>query len=360
MAKIDAFFKLTNEQKASYLYLSSGSQPMLKIKGAVERVKYDVLKESFLRDLLYEILPDQKLKRFEETGSVRIVYAVPDVGRYRGFIYTTANGISSSFKAIPLSPLSAEASGLPSAITELTKLQNGLVILAGSKDSGKTATIATMIDTINRTRYSHIVTLENQIEYIYENKRCLIDQLETDRDFNFTNHTLKQISGRDADIIYLSEMNDPSIIKSAIEAVLSGRLVLTTMNTRSSKKTIERITSRYPNGSVYQIHNALASSLKAVISHESFTRTDMNAKCIAFEILICTPAVRALIRENKLHSLAAMLQVGKKFGMQPMDSSIKNLFEKGWISAEDAYMKANDKNLFRQYLLKPPADFTMV
>ena len=359
MAKIDAFFKLTYEQKASYLYLSSGSQPMLKIRGAVERVKYDVLKESFLRDLLYEILPDQKRKRFEETGRVRIVYEVQDVGRYRGFIYTTANGISSSFKAIPLSPLSAEASGLPSAITELTKLQNGLVIIAGPKDSGKTATIASMLYAINRTRSRHIVTIEDQIEYIYESNSCLIDQLETGRDFNYLNQILKQISHRDVDIIYLSEMNDPSVIKSAFEAVLSGRLVLTTMNTRSSLEAVERIISLYPDGSGYQIRNDLADFLKAVISQESFARIDMNAKCFAFEILIGTPAVRAMIKENKLHSLVAMLQTGKKYGMQLMDNSIKNLFDKGWISAEDAYMKTNDKNRFRQYLVKPPADFTM-
>ena len=358
MAKIDAFFKLMNEQGASDLHLVSGQPPMLRITGDIERIKYKVLDDDDLRAMLYEITPEYKVKVFEETGDVDFGYEVPGLARYRANYFMQRNGIGAVFREIPSNILTVHDLGLPPVVSKLATLPRGLILVTGPTGSGKSTTLAAIIDEANKIRKDHIITVEDPIEFVHKSEGCVVNHREVGAHTNTFSAALRGALREDPDIILVGEMRDLETISLAVEAASTGHLVFSTLHTTSAHKTVDRVIEVFPHDQQQQIRSTLADGLRAVIAQVLFKRVDKKGRCVALEILIATPAVRNLIREAKTYQIPSMVQTGKKYGMQLLDDGIMNLFKKGWISADEAYTKCNDKGKFRPLLKRPPTDFT--
>ncbi len=358
MAKIDAFFKLMNEQGASDLHLVSGQQPALRLRGEIERIKYKVLDNDELRSMLYEIAPEEKVKVFEESGDIDFGYEIPGLARYRANFFMQKNGVGAVFRQIPEEIMTAEQLGLPHVIPKLASLPRGLVVVTGPTGSGKSTTLAAIIDEANRIRRDHIITIEDPVEFVHRSQGCIINHREVGLHTNTFSAALRGALREDPDIILVGEMRDLETIGLAIEAASTGHLVFGTLHTSSAAKTVDRIIEVFPSGEQAQIRSTLSDGIRAIVAQVLFKRIDKKGRCAALEILIATPAVRNLIREAKTHQVNSMIQTGKKYGMQLLDDSIMELLNKGWIDPDDAYQKANDKGRFRTFLKNPPADFT--
>ncbi len=360
MAKIDAFFKLMHDQKASDLHLISGQQPVLRIRGDLERVKYKVLDDDELRSMLYEITPEDKIKIFEETGDLDFSYEIPGLGRYRANFFMQKNGIGAVFREIPDEILTVQQLGLPPVISKLAMLPRGLVLVTGPTGSGKSTTLAAIIDEANRKRKDHILTIEDPIEFVHKSKNCVINHREVGTHTRSFSTALRAALREDPDIILVGEMRDLETIRLAIEAAATGHLVFSTLHTTSAAKTVDRIIEVFPTGEQPQIRSTLADGLRAVVSQALFKRVDIKGRIAVLEILIATHAVRALIREGKTHQIPSAIQTGKKYGMQSLDDAIMEHLRAGRISPEEAYMKCVDKEKFKPFLTEPPSDFTEV
>lgn len=358
MAKIDAFFKLMNEQGASDLHLISGQPPMLRITGDIERIKYKVLDDDDLRTMLYEITPEHKVKVFEETGDVDFGYEVPGLARYRANYFMQRNGIGAVFREIPSDILTVQDLGLPPVISKLATLPRGLILVTGPTGSGKSTTLAAIIDEANKTRKDHIITVEDPIEFVHKSEGCVVNHREVGSHTNSFSSALRGALREDPDIILVGEMRDLETISLAVEAASTGHLVFSTLHTTSAHQSVDRVIEVFPHDQQQQIRSTLADGLRAIIAQVLFKRIDKTGRCVALEILIATPAVRNLIRESKTYQIPSMIQTGKKYGMQLLDDGIMNLLKKGWISADEAYTKCNDKKIFRPMLKRPPTDFT--
>ena len=360
MARIDAFFKLMNDQGASDLHLVSGQQPALRLRGDIERIKYKVLDNDELRSMLYEIAPEDKVKVFEETGDVDFGYEIPGLARFRANFFMQKNGIAAVFRQIPEKIMTAEQLGLPPVLPKLASLPRGLVVVTGPTGSGKSTTLAAIIDEANRKRKDHIITIEDPVEFVHKSQGCIVNHREVGLHTKSFAAALRGALREDPDIILVGEMRDLETISLAIEAASTGHLVFGTLHTSSAAKTVDRIIEVFPANEQAQIRSTLADGIRAVIAQVLFKRVDKKGRCAAMEILIATPAVRNLIRESKTHQINSMIQTGKKYGMQLLDDAIMDLLNKGWINPDEAYQKANDKGRFRAFLKSPPADFTDV
>ncbi len=358
MAKIDAFFKLMNDQGASDLHLAAGQQPALRIRGEIERVKYKALSNDDLRGMIYEITPEDKIKAFEETGDVDFGYEIPGLARYRANLFMQRNGVAAVFRQIPSNIMTVEQLGLPSVVSRLASLPRGLVIVTGPTGSGKSTTLAAIIDEANRIRKDHIITIEDPIEFVHESKGCIINQREIGTHTKSFAASLRGALREDPDVILVGEMRDLETISLAIEAASTGHLVFATLHTSSAMKTVDRIIEVFPANQQPQIRSTLSDGIRGILAQVLFKRVDRKGRCPALEILIATPAVRNLIREGKSHQLTSSMQTGKKYGMQILDDAIMELYNKGQISADDAYAKSNEKSRFRPLLKSQPDDFT--
>jgi twitching motility protein PilT len=358
MAKIDAFFKLMNEQGASDLHLMAGQPPALRIRGEIERVKYKVLDNDDLRSMLYEIAPETKIKVFEETGDVDFGYEIPGLARYRANFFMQKNGVGAVFREIPSAIMTADQLGLPPVVSKLASLPRGLVLVTGPTGSGKSTTLAAIVDVANRVRKDHIITVEDPIEFVHQSQGCLVNHREVGVHTASFSTALRGALREDPDIILVGEMRDLETISLAVEAASTGHLVFSTLHTSSAWKTVDRVIEVFPSHEQPLIRSTLADGLRAVIAQTLFKRIDRKGRVVALEILIANPAVRNLIREGKTHQLPSMVQTGKKYGMVLLDDSIMDLYKKGMISAEEAYAKSNEKGRFRPLLTSPPADFT--
>jgi twitching motility protein PilT len=358
MAKIDAFFKLMNEQGASDLHLMAGQPPALRIRGEIERVKYKVLDNDDLRTMLYEIAPDQKIKGFEETGDVDFGYEIPGLARYRANFFMQKNGVGAVFREIPSAIMTAEQLGLPPVVSKLASLPRGLVLVTGPTGSGKSTTLAAIVDVANRVRKDHIITVEDPIEFVHTSQGCIVNHREVGVHTSSFSTALRGALREDPDIILVGEMRDLETISLAVEAASTGHLVFSTLHTSSAYKTVDRVIEVFPSSEQPLIRSTLSDGLRAVIAQVLFKRIDRKGRVVALEILIANPAVRNLIREGKTHQIPSMIQTGKKFGMILLDDSIMALYTKGMVSAEEAYAKANDKGRFRPLLKTAPPDFT--
>ncbi len=360
MAQIDAFFKLMNEQGASDLHLVAGQQPVLRIHGDLERVKYQVLDNDTLKAMLYEIAPEHHVKTFEETGDVDFAYEIPGLARYRANFFQQRNGIGAVFREIPDTILTVEELGLPPVIRRLATLPRGLVLVTGPTGSGKSTTLAAIIHEANRTRRDHILTIEDPIEFVHKSDKAVVNHREVGIHTKSFSAALRGALREDPDIILVGEMRDLETISLAIEASATGHLVFGTLHTSSAPKTVDRVIEVFPVNQQQQIRNTLADGIRAVVSQTLFKRRDMRGRVAAAEIMIATPAVRNLIRESKTYQIPSMIQTGAKYGMQTLDDAIMELLKKKIISADDAYAKAEEKTKFLPFMKNPPADFTEV
>ena len=358
MAKIDAFFNLMHDQGASDLHMVAGQQPAIRIRGDIERIKYDTLTNDSLKVLLYEITPEHKIKQFEETGDIDFAYEIPSLARYRVNFFQQKNGMAAVFREIPDKIQTCQQLGLPNVIAKLAALPRGLVLVTGPTGSGKSTTLAAIIDEANRIRRDHIITIEDPIEFVHKSQNCIVNHREVGVHTRSFASALRGALREDPDIILVGEMRDLETISLAIEAASTGHLVFSTVHTTSAAKTVDRIIEVFPATEQLQIRSTLADGLRAVVCQVLFKRVDMKSRCVALEICIATPAVRNLIRESKTYQIPSMMQTGKKYGMQLLDDAIMDLYNRGWISGDDAYIKANEKGRFRPLLRQPPTDFT--
>ena len=360
MAQIDAFFKLMNDEGASDLHMMAGQQPVLRIRGEMERVKFRVMDNDSLRNMLYEICPEDKIKSFEESGDLDFGYEIPGLARYRCNFFQQKYGIGAVFREIPSDILTCEQLGLPKVVSRLATLPKGLVLVTGPTGSGKSTTLAAIINECNKLRKHHIITIEDPIEFVHKSQNCIINHREVGTHTRSFTAALRGALREDPDIILVGEMRDLETISLAMEASMTGHLVFGTLHTMNAMKTVDRIIEIFPSNQQGQVRSTLSDALKTVVSQTLFKRVDVKGRVAALEILICTPAVRNLIRESKTHQILSSMQTGKKYGMQTLDDAIFELLEKKRISAEDAYANCYEKARFIKFLRKQPADFTEI
>ncbi len=361
MAKIDAFFNLMLEQKASDLHMSSGNPPILRIHGELHRVDYPLLENDELKTILYEITPEYKIKVFEETGDVDFGYEIPGVSRFRANFFNQRNGIGAVFRQIPSKVLSFEDfekmdAPFPSVLKKFSMLHKGLVLVTGPTGSGKSTTLAAMVDYANKNRKDHIITIEDPIEFVHESKNCLVNHREVGVHTKSFATALRGALREDPDIILVGEMRDLETIELAITAASTGHLVFGTLHTESAAKTIDRIIDVFPADQQNKTRATLSEVLKGVIAQNLFKRVDKKGRIGSLEILVVTTAIANLIREAKTHQIPGMIQVGKKLGNQPLDDAIMEHLRMKRISPEEAYEKCLDKKKFRPFLPHPPED----
>jgi twitching motility protein PilT len=350
MAKLDAFFKLMVDQGASDLHLVSGSQPILRVSGELQRVRYAVLESDDLKKMLYEVAPEYKIKQFEESGDVDFAYEIPGLARYRANYFVQKYGVAAVFRQIPDTILTVEQLGLPSVLNKLPLYPKGLVLVTGPTGSGKSTTLAALVDYANTHRKDHILTIEDPVEFVHKSRNCIVNHREVGLHTRSFSAALRAALREDPDIIMVGEMRDLETISLAVEAASTGHLVFGTLHTQSAAKTVDRIIDVFPHEQQEQIRATLADSLQAVVAQTLFKRRDTRGRCAALEILIATPAVRNLVRDGKTFQIPTVLQTGKKFGMQSLDDAILDHLEKGRINAEDAYLHCLDKARFRAFL----------
>ena len=354
MAKIDPFFKLMNEQGASDLHLVAGSQPILRVHGDMERIKYKALDNDELKAMLYEIAPENKIKIFEETGDVDFAYEIPNLARYRANYFQQKWGVGAVFREIPSTILTAEQLGLPKVITKLSMLHKGMVLVTGPTGSGKSTTLAAMIDYVNRNKKSHIITVEDPVEFVHKSQSCIVNHREVGLHTKGFKSALRGALREDPDIILVGEMRDLETIELALEAASTGHLVFGTLHTQSAAKTIDRIIDVFPAHQQSQIRTTLSESLKGVIAQNLFKRIDKKGRMAVLEVMVVTPAISNLIRESKTFQIPSAIQTGKKYGMQSLDDAILNALEDNKISPEDAYDKSIVRERFIPFLKTPP------
>jgi twitching motility protein PilT len=357
MARIDTFFKCMQEQNASDLHLSTGNQPMLRVHGDLVRIDAPPLDNDDLKALVYEIAPEVKIKTFEETGDVDFGYEYPGSARYRANFLNQKHGIAAVFRLIPSKVYTVEDLGLPPVLRKFSMLKKGLVLVTGPTGSGKSTTLAAMIDHANMHRKDHIITVEDPIEFVHRGQNCLVNQREVGVHTKSFASALRGALREDPDIILVGEMRDLETIELALTAAATGHLVFGTLHTSNAAKTIDRIIDVFPTNQQNQIRTSLAESLKGVVAQNLFKRIDKPGRVAALEILVCDSPIANLIREGKTHQVAGMMQVGKKKGNQPLDDAIMEHLRAARISPEEAYEKAFDKKKFRTLLSTPPGDF---
>src|SRR5690349_9465954 len=359
MAKIDAFFNLMFEQKASDLHLSAGNNPMLRINGELHRVDHPPLESDALKALLYEITPEYKIKVYEETGDVDFGYEIPNISRFRANFFNQKNGVAAVFRQIPSKVLSFEDfekfdAPLPAVLKKFSMLHKGLVVVTGPTGSGKSTTLAAMVDYANKNRRDHILTVEDPIEFVHESKNCLVNHREVGLHTKSFASALKGALREDPDIVLVGELRDLETIELAITAASTGHLVFGTLHTQSAAKTVDRIIDVFAARQPNKVRATLSEALKGVVAQNLFKRVDKKGRVAALEILVFTTAIANLVREGKTHQIPGMIQVGKKMGNQPLDDAIMDHLKMKRVSPEEAYDKCLDKKKFRPFLTTPP------
>ena len=355
MARIDALFKAMVEAGASDLHLVAGQKPIVRIHGQIERFEGHNELENFpLRTMLYEITPDGRKEDFEKTGDALFSYDLPEMGRVRATLFQQKHGCAGAFRLIPSSIQSIEQLGLPAILTRVAMLRSGLVLIAGLAGSGKSTTLAAMIDYANQHRKGHIITIEEPIEFVHQSQGSIVNHREVGHHTQSFAAGLKAALREDPDIILVGEMRDQQTIRLAIETALTGRLVFGTLHLRNVAMAVERLIEAFPYEEQEQIRNALSASLKILVTQDLFNRSDEKGRCAALEVVVCSPAVSSLIREGKTDQISSTIKPDKALGTQRLDDSILDLVNKKWISAEEAYEKCREKARFKPFLTTAP------
>ena len=360
MAKIDAFFELMQKYKASDLHLLSGSPPILRIHGELQRVKYRVLDDAELKPMLYEIISEEQAKEFEETGDLDFAYEIPGLARYRANYFLHKDGIGAAFREIPNKIKSIDELGLPPVLKRFALLPKGLVLVTGPTGSGKSTTLAAIIDYANENRKARIITIEDPIEFVHPHKSCVVSHREVGRHTRSFATALRAALREDPDIILVGEIRDLETARLCMEAAATGHLVFSTLHTIGATKTVDRLVEMFPSDEQNLVRSLFSDAIRGVISQTLFKRIDRPGRVAALEIMVGTYGVRNLIRENKTHQLSSLIQTGKKYGMQTLDDAIMDLLSRGIIDPEDAYLNAIEKAKFKPFLKHIPKDFTEV
>jgi twitching motility protein PilT len=349
--KFEVFMDITEllafsvEHKASDLHLSTGTPPMIRVDGDVRKLNIPAFEAKDVNALVYDIMNDKQRKEYEENLEVDFSFEVPNLARFRVNAFNQNRGPAAVFRTIPSKVLSLDDLGCPDIFREISENPRGLVLVTGPTGSGKSTTLAAMIDYINNTKHHHILTIEDPIEFVHQNKLCLINQREVHRDTLSFNNALRSALREDPDVILVGEMRDLETIRLAMTAAETGHLVFGTLHTTSAPKTIDRIIDVFPGEEKSMVRSMLSESLRAVIS-QTLVKKVGGGRIAAHEIMIGVPAIRNLIREDKIAQMYSAIQTGMQHGMQTMDQCLQNLVNRGLISRQDAAAKAADKKQF--------------
>jgi twitching motility protein PilT len=335
MARLDDLLRQMKAQGASDLHMAAGSAPYMRINGEMVKLNYRSVSAETCQNLIFEILSDTQREHFERDWDLDLSYALSGVGRFRANIFMQRNGIGASFRLIPEHIKTISELDLPEQLVELIDVSEGLILLTGPTGSGKTTTLASLIHSINIEQQKHIITIEDPIEFVHENQRCLINQREVAGHTKSFSGALRAALREDPDIILVGEMRDLETISLALTAAETGHLVFATLHTNSAVKSVDRIIDVFPEAQQAQIRVMLADSLRGVVAQALLTRADRSGRVPVLEILVNVPAVSNLIREAKTHQIPSMMQTGRTHGMSTFETSVQDLIQKGLISEED-------------------------
>jgi twitching motility protein PilT len=330
------------KNKASDLHLSAGLPPIIRVDGEMRKLNVPALEHKEVHALIFEIMNDKQRKEYEENLETDFSFEVKDLSRFRVNAFVQNRGAAAVLRTIPSEILSLDEIGAPQIFKEIINQPTGIILVTGATGSGKSTTLAAMVDHINSTKREHILTIEDPIEFVHENKLCLLNQREVHRDTHSFNNALRSALREDPDIILVGELRDLETIRLAISAAETGHLVFGTLHTNSAPKTIDRLIDVFPAAEKSMIRSMLSESLRAVIS-QTLLKKIGGGRVAAHEIMLGIPAIRNLIREDKVPQMYSVIQTGQSHGMQTMDQCLQRLVAQGLISAQDAAAKSIDK-----------------
>ena len=334
------------KNKASDLHLSAGLPPMIRVHGDVRRINLPPMEHRDVHAMVYDIMNDAQRKQYEEHLECDFSFAVPNLARFRVNAFVQIRGAAAAFRTIPTKVLTLEQLGAPKIFKDISDAPRGLVLVTGPTGSGKSTTLAAMVDEVNETQYAHILTVEDPIEFVHESKKCLLNQREVGpHTLSFAN-ALRSALREDPDVILVGEMRDLETIRLAMTASETGHLVFATLHTASAAKTIDRIIDVFPAAEKEMVRSMLSESLRAVISQTLLKTKDGQGRIAAHEIMIGTPAIRNLIRENKVAQMYSAIQTGQSLGMQTLDQNLQELVRRNIISTGEARTRASNKDAF--------------
>ena len=326
---------------ASDLHLSAGLPPMIRVDGDIRRINVPSLDQSGVQSMVYDIMNDKQRKDFEEFLETDFSFEIPDTARFRVNAFNQNRGCGAVFRTIPSEILSLETLGAPKIFEEIAAFPRGIVLVTGPTGSGKSTTLAAMMDYKNENELGHILTIEDPIEFVHQSKKCLINQREVHRDTMGFSNALRSALREDPDVILVGEMRDQETISLALTAAETGHLVFGTLHTSSAAKTVDRIVDVFPAGEKPMVRSMLSESLRAVISQTLLKKTG-GGRVAAHEIMVGTPAIRNLIREDKVAQMYSAIQTGQQYGMQTLDQNLKELLSRGVVELGEARKKAQN------------------
>jgi twitching motility protein PilT len=334
------------EKGASDMHITTGSPPLLRIDGAIVPLKLPPLSPVETKQLCYSVLTEEQKIEFEKSKELDLSFGVKNLSRFRANIFLQRGAVSGAFRSIPFKILSFDELGLPPIVARLAEKPRGLVLVTGPTGSGKSTTLASILDKINSETRQHIITIEDPIEYLHPHKRCILNQREVGSDTASFKLALKYVLRQDPDVVLVGEMRDLETISLALTAAETGHLVLSTLHTNNVAQTVDRVIDVFPADQHEYVRQIFANVIQGIVSQTLLTRKDGRGRIAAMEVLVPTPAVRNMIRESKSHQVFSLVQTGSEHGMQTMDQCLAGLLRRGLISEAIAYAGALDKKLF--------------
>jgi twitching motility protein PilT len=340
---IPELLEIVLSRGASDLHLTAGSPPLIRLHGQLIRLEdYPKLEPQALRGMVYAILPQRQRERLEQELELDMSYSLPGAARFRVNVYYQRDSIGAAFRLIPFEIKPIAELGLPPQVAELARYPRGFVVVTGPTGSGKSTTLASMVDVVNTERACHIMTVEDPIEFLHKHKMAMVNQREVGSDTKGFAPALKHVLRQDPDVILVGEMRDLETIQTAITAAETGHLVFATLHTQDAPQTIDRIIDVFPPHQQQQVRVQLSTTLQGIVTQQLLPTVDGQGRVVASEILVATPAVRNLIREAKIHQVYSVMQAGARYGMQTMDMSLSNLSRQGKVSLQTAMDAAHD------------------
>ena len=356
MANMHQLLKGMIEQQASDLHISTGSPPQIRVDGKMQVVSGSKLSSAETKQLCYSVLTDAQKRRFEEENELDLSFGVKGLSRFRANIFVQRGAVAGAFRAIPFEIKSFSDLGLPPVVRNLSKKPRGLILVTGPTGSGKSTTLAAIIDAINSERSEHIITIEDPIEYLHHHKKCLVNQREVGADTQSFKKALKYILRQDPDVVLLGELRDIETIEAALTIAETGHLCFATLHTNSCVQTMNRIIDVFPTNQQAQVRTQLSFVLEGVLSQALMPMANGKGRCMALEVMVPNPAIRNLIREDKVHQIYSQMQIGQdKFGMQTMNQSLFLLAHGRQITQEDAMARSHDLDELNQMFANPSA-----